>query len=165
MTTADHVLASSLAAYKHFGERFMQDLAELDDSLWFVQPHGQIHHPAWTVGHLCVTGGRCVGMLGGTDPNAEDFVERFGNGSTPSGDASGHPSNSTLLHLYRSIHSEVHELAASFPAERLNELNPIERLRRFQPTLGNIVEFMLGAHEAYHIAQFFSWKRALEASR
>jgi hypothetical protein len=165
---------SALASYKRFGERFMEELADLDESLWFAQPHGQVNHPAWTVGHLCVVGGRCVGMLGGIEPPIA-FQERFGNGSVPApgpppGSATGtsddeHPSNTALLKMYRMIHASVHELAAKCPAEKLDEPNPIERLRGFQPTVGDIVGFMVGAHEAYHIAQFFSWKKALESSR
>lgn len=172
MTTADQLLAPDLATFQRFGDRFVKALTALDESLWFAQPHGQVNHPAWTVGHLCVTTGRCIDMLGGIAPPTEgNWRQWFGNGSTPAPGSGRDPCNAdfpspaTLLKLYQTIHTGVLECAATCPASRLDEPNPIEPLRGFQPMVGGVIRFMIGPHECYHIAQFFCWKKALEASR
>jgi len=166
MTTAADLLSSELATYQRCGDQLIAAVGELDAAHWFDQPAGHVNHAAWTTAHLCVTGARSVVYLGGIDPIDDDWRGRFAGGTLPlAAPDEGHADIATILARYRHIHTAVAEAAAQCPAARLDEANPLERARAFQPTLGGMVKFMITAHEAYHVGQLKLWAKAVAAGR
>ena len=97
----------------------------------------------------------------GLEPNCPtEWGELFGNGSTPTDDASRYPDRATLLAKLKEQHERV---AKAYEAEDDASLAgefPIEPLRQAFPTIGDGFNFLLVGHEALHLGQLSAWRRA-----
>ena len=125
------------------------------------QPAGVVNHPAWSLGHLCMTADRLAGMFGLESQAPEGWAQIFATGGVPSGDPSLYPSKEELLAFLTAQHERV--TAAVLKADPSWFATPLadERRRKFFPTVGDMVTMMMTSHEMNHMGQISAWRRAM----
>ena len=141
-----------------YAERLVKDLSTEQMA---TQPGGVINHPAWSLGHLVISADH-LGQLLGLESNApEGWSETFKTGGEPSGDASLYPSKEKLLGALQEQHARNAEAAKNFDTSRFAEPHPNEGTRKYFPTLGDQVIFLMTSHEMDHLGQIAAWHRAM----
>jgi uncharacterized damage-inducible protein DinB len=126
-----------------------------------AQPSGVINHPAWTLGHLVVSADHLGQLLGLDSDLPEGWSETFQTGGEPSGDASIYPSKEELLEALKVQHARNAEAVKNTDSSRLAEPHPTEGMRKYFPTVGDMVVFMMTSHEMEHLGQIAAWRRAM----
>ena len=125
------------------------------------QPHRVVNHPAWTLCHLASASNHTGVALGLESTFPEEWETAGKTGGIPGGDPSQYPSKEALLAELKKQHDRVTEaVAAADPAVFAKEY-PDEKTRKFFPTMGDFVDYLLSAHEANHIGQIAAWRRAM----
>ncbi|MEZ6098588.1 MAG: DinB family protein [Pirellulaceae bacterium] len=90
-------------------------ISDIDDPLWYDQPHGTTTHVAWQVGHLAMAQyGLTILRIRGREREdsewiAKDFIRKFQKGSQPIADAGEYPSPSEIRQVLATVHR--HSLA------------------------------------------------------
>ena len=141
-----------------FAERLVKDLSTEQMA---AQPGGVINHPAWSLGHLVISADH-LGQLLGLDSNLpEDWSEIFQTGGEPSGDASAYPSKEEILGALKGQHTRNAEAVKNTDPSRFTEPHPNEGARKYFPTVGDMVVFMMTSHEMDHLGQIAAWRRAM----
>ena len=134
---------------------------DLTDEQMVQQPHGVVNHPAWTLCHLASASNHTGAALGLESSFPEAWEAAAKTGGVPSGDASQYPSREELLAELKKQHERVAAaVTAADPAVFAKEY-PDEKTRKFFPTVGDFVDYLLTAHEANHIGQLAAWRRAM----
>ena len=132
---------------------------DLTDDQMVSQPNGVVNHPAWTLRHLASSSNFLAKTLGleSTTPAEWDAPSPEG---VPSGDASQYPSKAELLAALKAQHERVAEAVANADPELLTK-ESAEEMRSYFPKVGDLVDYMLTAHEGTHIGQISAWRRAM----
>ncbi len=126
-----------------------------------VQPGGVINHPAWSLGHLVISADH-LGQLMGLESNLPGgWSETFKTGGEPSGDASAYPSKEEILGALKEQHARNGEAVKNFDTSRFAEPHPDEGRRKYFPTLGDQIVFLMTSHEMDHLGQIAAWRRAM----
>ena len=141
-----------------FAEMLVRDLSAEQMA---AQPGGVINHPAWSLGHLVVSADRLGQLLGLESNLAEGWAETFKTGGEPSGDAQAYPSREEILGALKEQHARNVEAAKNIDLSRFAEPNPSEGTRRYFPTVGDMVIFLMTSHEMDHLGQIAAWRRAM----
>lgn len=150
-----------LFTYK-FNLGHLESLVEdLTDEQMVRQPHGLVNHPAWTLCHLASASNHTAVALGLESTLPEDWEAAGKTGGTPSGDVSRYPSKAALIAELRKQHERVAAAVAGADAAVFAREYPDEKTRKFFPTMGDFVDYLLSAHEANHIGQVAAWRRAM----
>ena len=87
--------------------------------------------------------------------------EVFKTGGIPSGDPSLFPSKEALLATLESLHERVAKAVAAADSATLAAPHPNEGTRKFFPTVGDMIVFLMTAHEMDHMGQLAAWRRAM----
>ena len=125
------------------------------------QPGGVINHPAWSLGHLVVSSNHLGQLLGLESSLRDGWSETFKSGGEPSGDLSAYPTKDELLDALAGQHVRNTDAIKSFDIARFAEPHPNENTRKYFPTVGDMVIFMMTAHEMDHLGQIAAWRRAM----
>lgn len=144
-------------------QKYGQGLIDnIDPQKVFVPLAERGSHPAWIFGHLCWSGLSMASMLGDEPAGAEAqaLAPLFGEKVDVSPSATRYPSWREITEQWRKTHERLDAAAAHLPAERLADATPIAELAETLPTVGDLVTFMLSAHEAMHLGQISAWRRA-----
>lgn len=169
-TGTHHLLQHLVWAYGvnlHTAKRLVADLTA---EQMCQQPHGVVNHPAWTLGHLVFSSVGLLTFLGhDTSPpvgwEAAAFAGTEGGGRGPSSDPSGFPSKDELLSTLESLHDRVTTAVkaadAATLAATLATPHPYEGARKYFPTLGDHVVYLMTLHEMDHLGQVAAWRRAM----
>ncbi len=139
-------------------ERLVKDLSTEQMA---AQPGGVINHPAWSLGHLVVSADHLGQLLGLDSDLPEGWSETFQTGGEPSGDASVYPSKDEILGALKAQHARNAEALKNTDASRFAEPHPNEGARKYFPTVGDMVVFMMTSHEMDHLGQLAAWRRAM----
>jgi uncharacterized damage-inducible protein DinB len=141
-----------------FAEMLVKDLSA---EQMVAQPGGVINHPAWSLGHLAVAAGY-LGELLGLESNVPDgWSETFKTGGEPSGDPADYPSKEEILEELKQQHARNTEAVKNFDASRFADPHPDEGRRKYFPTRGDQIVFMMTSHEMDHLGQIAAWRRAM----
>ena len=141
-----------------FAEMLVKDLSA---EQMVAQPGGVINHPAWSLGHLAVYSGD-LGELLGLESNVPDgWSETFKTGGEPSGDPADYPSKEEILEELKQQHARNTEAVKNFDASRFSDPHPDEGRRKYFPTRGDQIVFMMTSHEMDHLGQIAAWRRAM----
>ena len=145
-----------------FNLSFLKMLVEnIEEGKMCEQPGGIVNHPAWTLPHL-VTGSEFAGQLLGLEPlMPQDWFAKYGRGSTPSTDPADYPSKTDALAALDAHHARVSAACGNVDPSLLERPTPDEDFRQVMPTVGDALVFLLAAHEAVHIGQITSWRKAM----
>lgn len=125
------------------------------------QPHGVVNHPAWTLGHLSSASVLTLKTLGGEASLPSAWGDVFKTGGIPSADPTLFPSKDELLATLESLHGRVTAAVAATDAATLAAPHPSDNMRKYFPTVGDMVVFMMTSHEMDHLGQLAAWRRAL----
>jgi uncharacterized damage-inducible protein DinB len=126
-----------------------------------AQPGGVINHPAWCLGHL-VDAANNLGQLLGLESNLpEGWSETFKTGGEPSGEVSAYPTKEEMLGALHEQHARNTEGVRAMDVSRFAEPHPDEERRKYFPTLGDHIVFMMTSHEMAHLGQIAAWRRAM----
>ena len=125
------------------------------------QPNGVINHPAWSLGHLVVSANSLGTLLGLESNLADGWDKTFATGGEPASDLSAYPSKDEILSALKSQHERNSEAFKNADAESMATPHPNENTRKYFPTIGDMVTFMMAAHEMDHIGQIAAWRRAM----
>ncbi|UUO07311.1 DinB family protein [Blastopirellula sp. J2-11] len=131
-------------------------LSEVDKADWFRMPTEGVTHVAWQAGHIAIsTYGIGLRLQRGERPaDAElgltNYKELFGQGSTPSADASIYPSAEELHATIKKVFAQVDQEMVEWPLSDLDSaLDPPH------PRFKTRFEFLafLPAHNFMHFGQ------------
>ena len=125
------------------------------------QPGGVINHPAWSLGHLVVSSNHLGQFLGLESSLPDGWSKTFKTGGEPSGELSAYPTKNELLDALTSQHARNTEAIKIFDTARFAEPHPNENTRKYFPSIGDMVIFMMTAHEMNHLGQIAAWRRAM----
>jgi hypothetical protein len=139
---------------------------DVEDNSMAVSPgNGLENHPAFTLGHLISAAAMTSEELGGPyefNTEWEELFRRNGPGD-PRKPATGsdlYPHKDELLSELTRQHEIVAKLIRGLDDERFTE--PAEwRFDKYFPTFGDLIYFMCITHEAMHLSQLASWRRAM----
>lgn len=131
---------------------------DLTDEQMVGQPNGVVNHPAWTLRHLASSSNFLATTLGLESTTPAEWDARADG--VPSGNASDFPSKDELLAALKAQHERVAE-AVSNAAPELFAKDSDEQMRSYFPKVGDLVDYMLTAHEGTHIGQISAWRRAM----
>ena len=123
------------------------------------QPHGLINHPAWNLGHLVSTTHEVCKLVGVESSLPEGWGDTF---KSPNPDPAQNPSKEELLREFRAAHERVSNALPKIAPETMSKSHPDEGIRKFFPTIGDHVIYMMTAHEMDHLGQLAAWRRAME---
>ena len=142
-----------------FAERLVKDLS---DEQMAAQSGGVINHPAWSLGHLVVAADHLGQLLGLESNLPEGWSETFKTGGEPSGDASAYPSKEEILGALKEQHARNTGAVINIDASRFAEPHPDEARRKYFPTVGDMIIFLMTSHEVGHLGQIAAWRRAMD---
>ena len=141
-----------------YAETLVQDLSA---EQMVQQPNGVINHPAWSLGHLVVSSNSLGSALGLESSLPEGWDKTFATGGTPSSDLSAYPSKDEILGALKEQHSRnTNALKNADPASWAKP-HPNENTRKYFPTLGDMITFLMTGHEMAHLGQIAAWRRAM----
>jgi hypothetical protein len=141
-----------------FAELLVKDLTTEQMA---AQPGGVINHPAWSLGHLVISADNLGQLLGLESNLPEGWSETFKTGGEPSGDASAYPSKEEILGALEEQHARNIEAVKNIDASRFAEPHPNEGARKYFPTVGDMILFLMTSHEMDHLGQIAAWRRAM----
>jgi len=125
------------------------------------QPHGVVNHPTWSLGHLASASVGLLKLLGHDASLPEGWKDAFKTGGTPSSDPSVFPSKDELLSTLESLHDRVTAAVKAADSATLATPLPHEGRRKYFPTIGDFVVFLMTSHEMDHLGQLAAWRRAM----
>ena len=126
-----------------------------------AQPGGVINHPAWSLGHLVISADHLGRLLGLESNLPEGWSETFKTGGEPSGDASAYPSKEEILGALKEQHARNTGAVINIDVSRFAEPHPDEARRKYFPTVGDMIIFLMTSHEVGHLGQIAAWRRAM----
>lgn len=134
---------------------------DLTDEQMTSQPHGLINHPAWSLGHLVSTTHEACKIAGIESSVPEGWPEKFSAGAKPNPESDQNPTKAELLAELRACHERVSQALPKIAPAALAQAHPDEGTRKYFPTVGDHVIYMMTAHEMDHLGQVAAWRRAM----
>ena len=126
-----------------------------------AQPGGVINHPAWSLGHLVIASDNLAQLLGLQSNLPDGWSDTFKTGGEPSGDVAAYPRKEEILGTLDEQHARNTEGVRAMDVSRFAEPHPDEERRKYFPTLGDHIVFMMTSHEMAHLGQIAAWRRAM----
>lgn len=97
----------------------------------------------------------------GQDADLPDgYTELLKAGSTPTSRAADYPSKEELLTALEAQHARAVKALKAVDQATFTEPHPDESTRRDFPTRGDMIIFLMVAHEMDHLGQIVAWRRA-----
>lgn len=144
-------IASIVTGYTHV------NLTDIPADQWTALPGGLKRHPASIVAHITATNGASASALGRPAELPAGFVERFAPAALAD-DEVGYPEKDDLLGLLNNSRAHILGLLREASPEDLAQPTPIEQVREFLPTLGDLLSATVTTHEALHLGQISVWR-------
>lgn len=123
------------------------------------------NHPAWVFGHLAIYPNMLLKVVGSktTVPIPENFEALFKNGTPCLDDPNGsiYPSMAITMSAYFAGTDAIIAAASMLSDADLGKANPDEHMAKYFPTVAECLIFMLNNHNALHIGQISTWRRAM----
>ena len=136
-------------------------IGDLNAEQMCQQPHGLVNHPTWSLGHLASASVGVLKALGHDASLPDGWGDVFKTGGIPSGDAAVYPSKEALLSTLEALHDRVSTAVQSADPAALATPHPHEGTRKYFPTIGDMVVFLMTSHEMDHLGQVAAWRRAM----
>jgi len=132
---------------------------DIPDAQMADQPVAGMNHPAWLLGHLVVTGGSMLSLLGADAPCKQAWKDLFAGGTKPLADRFKYPDKGTLYRALGECHDRVTRAFQEAAPEVLDKALEGPMANKF-PTVRSLLMFGLTSHEAVHLGQLSAWRRA-----
>ena len=134
---------------------------ELNADQMVQQPNGVVNHPAWSLGHLTLSADGLGQALGLDSALPAGWDEKFKPGGIPSADVSAYPSKRELLDALAAQHVRNTEAVEKAEPSVFSKPHPNEETRKYFPTMGDMIVFLMTGHEMDHLGQVAAWRRAM----
>jgi hypothetical protein len=125
------------------------------------QPSGLINHPAWQVGHLALAANIAAFEMGAEQTIPPEWAERFFPGASITAEVADYPPMAELVDQLASQHARVAELLPRMTEAQLAVPCQMEMLHRRFSRVGDFLAYITTGHEAVHVGQIASWRRAM----
>lgn len=133
--------------------------ADVPEERFYEQLPGLPNHPGWQVGHVTFVRASVARALGRPGPVDPERLAWAAPNSAPKGGAEGHPGKAELLAMYRAAQEHLAAVVGGLDEATLESPSP-ERMRERFPTVRNLLFGLLGPHDALHLGQLSTWRRA-----
>ena len=133
---------------------------DIPDDQMCAQPHGLVNHPTWNLGHLVLSEHHTCKLLDIDSTLPDGWDKLFKAGGTPGADRSAYPGKAELLAELGKMHERMKAALPGIAAETLDREHPSEDTRKYFPTIGAMVAFIMTSHEMDHLGQIAAWRRA-----
>lgn len=152
-----------------YAEMLLKDVKAADFAR-FPAPGGKAirtNHPAFVWGHLSMYPQRVMDMLGlprGVTATPETWEGLFKAGVECRDDAGGtiYPPMEQLVSFHKAAYEAAIAAVTAASDAHLTAPNPNEgRMKELFPTVGAMVNFVLGAHPMSHYGQVSAWRRCM----
>ncbi len=146
-----------------YAEALLENVSK--EQMCFTPAHGLENHPAFTIGHLCTASALLAEDLGDELEMPEGWFELFvrkgpGDPRFPEPEANKYPSKESLLKEFERQHNKVKQVLLRLNKEELD--SEIKwRFHKFMSSKLDLAVFMCINHEAMHLGQIASWRRAM----
>jgi hypothetical protein len=140
-------------------------MARLDDSHTALAPRPGAKTAGWLVGHLVMSGDFARSLCGRAPICPTGWSKSFKPGSQPSGNAADYPPMRSLCETFRTVYADLCAAADGAGSDLLSAPNPYEPARTAFPTTGELLEYLLTGHIAYHLGQLVVWCEAVGLKR
>ena len=141
----------------HFAKILVADVSPEQLS---QQPGGVVNHPAWSLGHLVLSSNLLAQFVGLDSDLPERYEDLFKAGSVPHDNAADYPLKDELIAALEAQHARVVEAVKALEPATFAEPHPEEGPRQYFPTRGDMITFLMTAHEMDHLGQVVAWRRA-----
>jgi hypothetical protein len=136
-------------------------LDDLSDDQMLLRPGGNMNHPAWILGHLCIYHPVVLALLKGEsfeDP-ADDVIFGY-SGNGPLADPDVYGNKETQVQRFIDGHEAIAQALLSATVEQMNRVPSMARWSEWYPTVEFMLPDLLLHHESCHIGQLSIWRRA-----
>lgn len=136
-------------------------LENLSDKHMVLRPGGNMNHPAWIVGHICLYHPVTVRLLAGEpfdDPKHDRLFGFAGQGPVPALSAYG--DKASIVARFTDGHEKVAQALLAASPEQFARRPSLERWAEAYPTVGFMLPDLLLHHESLHLGQLSIWRRA-----
>ena len=136
-------------------------LEDLSDEQMVLRPGGNMNHPAWILGHLCIYHPIVPALLNGEpfDDPAEDSLFGF-RGRGPQVDPVVYGSKQAQVDRYVEGHETVAQALLNATVDQLQRAPSLARWSKMFPSVEFMLPDLLLHHESIHIGQLSIWRRA-----
>ena len=136
-------------------------LGDLTEAQMLLRPGGNMNHPAWILGHLCVYHPIIPALLRGEsfDDPADDPLYGFRR-SVPLSDPEVYGSKESQIQRLINGHETVARALLGATSDQLNRPPSLARWKDDYPTVEFMLPDLLLHHEGLHIGQLSIWRRA-----
>ena len=133
----------------------------------FASPGGSAinsNHPAFVYGHIAIYPARLLEMAG-LDPapaaTPEPFGDLFAHGCECRDDPEGsiYPDMETITSACFRASDALLDALPNISEATLAQPNPNEGMRERMPTMGAMINFLVGPHAMMHLGQVSAWRR------
>ncbi len=130
------------------------------------EPKGiHTNHPAWVFGHLSTYPDWMLQIIGKPElaKPRDGFEALFANKTESKDDPAGtiYPAMETITAHYFERTDAILKALAETDDATLAQPNPSEGMKDRFPTVGSMINFMLGAHSMMHFGQISTWRRIM----
>lgn len=136
-------------------------LEDLTDEQMVLRPGGNMNHPAWILGHVSLYHPLVAKLLAGEtidDPGSDPLFGFKGQG--PLDDVAAYGSKSAQVERYSTGHEQAAQaLLAAAPTD-FTRPPSLPRWADAYPTVEFMLPDLIIFHEAMHIGQISTWRRA-----
>lgn len=157
---ADAVVRGCRSA-RGYGEMLVKDIPA---DQFAHMPHPTMNHPAFCIGHLSIYPDFVLGLIDRPELVAEKagFEELFKQNVACVEQDGRYPAKSVIVDHYLDRYAVVTDAIAETSEEIFARETPFEgRFKEMCPTVGVTVNFMLTAHQMFHLGQLSAWRRAV----
>lgn len=136
-------------------------LEDLTEEQMLLRPGGNMNHPTWLLGHLCIYHPVIPALLRreSFDDPADDSLFGYRN-SGPLADPDIYGSKESQVQRYIDGHESVAQALLTATAENFTQPPSLPRWRESYPTVEFMLPDLLLHHESLHIGQLSTWRRA-----
>ena len=162
-----HTVASTIIpaarTSRGLGEALLKGIKPAD---FAREPKGvHTNHPAWVFGHLSIYPDWMLGMIGKPElaKPRDGFDKLFANPTESKDDPTGNiypPMETITAHYFERMDAIIKAIAETDDAV-FAQPNPSEAMKDRFPTVGAMVNFMLGSHCMMHLGQVSAWRRIM----
>jgi len=166
MTTTQSMTATAICApcnaLVELGQALLKDV---DPDKARCKPEGvDANHPVFIYGHLSIYPDMVLGAIGRgdlADPKSELWHEHFMHGKDCVCGCDAYPSLDEVVARWKDRYETAIKAVAETDDTVFARECPIEGLRDRCPTVGELCNFMLVLHTAFHLGQMSTWRRCV----
>lgn len=136
-------------------------LQDVSDVQMVHRPGGNMNHPAWIVGHVSLYHPAAIALLRGEpldDPKDDQLFGFAGVG--PLDDLSAYGDKKTIVDRFAAGHEQVAQALLEAQPSDFQRPPSLPRWAAQYPTVEFMLPDLLVFHEAMHIGQISTWRRA-----